>query len=80
LTEPGRHNTNPPFSQEEVALIRVAVMSPDALVECPRCGSPLTIEAVAGEVQGAGWWIYCEKCRRNLVVHSLPERPASEHE
>jgi hypothetical protein len=80
LTEPGGRNTGPPFSKEEVALIREAVMGPDVLVECPRCGSPLTIETVAGAVQGGGWWIHCEECKRNLVVHSLPQRPASEHE
>jgi ribosomal protein S27E len=80
LNEPDRHNTGPPFSKEDVALIREAVMNPGARVACPGCGSPLTIETVAGEGQGAGWRIHCEKCRRNLVVHSLPERPASEHD
>jgi hypothetical protein len=54
LTEASGHITSPPFSKGEVALIREAVMSPAALVECPRCGSRLAIETVAGEVQGAG--------------------------
>ncbi len=80
MTEAARHNTSPPFSKEEVALIREAVMSPGARVECPRCGSPLTIETVAGEVQAAGRRIHCEECRRTLVVHSLPEKPAGERE
>ena len=77
MTEAGRHNTSPPFSKEEVALIREAVVSPGSRVECPGCGSPLTIETVAGDMQGTGWRIHCEQCRRNLVVHSLPERPAT---
>ena len=54
LTEAGGHTTSPPFSKGEVALIREAVMSPAALLECPRCGSRLAIETVAGEVKGAG--------------------------
>jgi hypothetical protein len=61
LTEAGRHNTSPPFSKEEVALIREAVVSPSSRVEYPGCGSPLTIEAVAGDVQRAGWWIQLRK-------------------
>ena len=79
MTEPDRRDTHPPFSKEEVALIRKAVMVPGAAVECPRCGSPLTIETVPGAVQDGGWWIQCASCRRNLVVRDLPERPASEH-
>jgi hypothetical protein len=54
LTEAGGHATSPPFSKGEVALIREAVMRPAALVACPRCGSRLAIETIAGEVRGAG--------------------------
>ena len=79
MTELDRRDTHPPFSKEEVALIRKAVMTPGAPMECPRCSSPLTIEIVAREAQGDGWLIHCADCRHNLVVRDLPERPASEH-
>ena len=39
VTERAKRDTQPPFSKEEVALIRNAVLTPGAAVECPRCGS-----------------------------------------
>lgn len=54
LTEAGGQTTSPPSSKGDVALIREGVISPAALLECPRCGSRLAIETAAGEVRGAG--------------------------
>ncbi len=80
MPEPDRHDTGAPFSKEEVALIRKAVVTPGARVECPRCGALLTPEAVAGEGTGAaGWWLHCDTCRRNLVVRNL-RAPTIENE
>ncbi len=76
MTEQDKNNTNPPFSKEDVALIREAVTA-GRQVECPQCGSPLTAERpVAGEGTGeAVWWIHCTTCRRNLILHDLTEPP-----
>ncbi len=68
VSEGGANNTVPPFSKEEVAEIREAVINAGTTVDCPRCASPLTIEAVKGEARGSSWWIHCTECRRNLVV------------
>ncbi len=35
MPEPDRHDTGAPFLKEEVALIRKAVLTPGARVECP---------------------------------------------
>ncbi len=71
-------NTTPPFSKEEVAGIREAVIKVGTSVDCPRCGSPLTFEAVTGETPGSSWWINCTECRRNLVVRDLTQRRVTE--
>jgi DNA-directed RNA polymerase subunit RPC12/RpoP len=76
VTERDDHDTSAPFSKEEVAIIREAVLTPGASVECPRCGSALTLkERVVGETTVALLWVHCTTCRRNLIVRDLPERP-----
>ncbi len=71
-----RHPTNAPFSKEEVAIIRKAVLTPGASVECPRCGSALTLEEpVVGKTAEAVLWVHCATCRRNLTVRDLPQAP-----
>ena len=80
MNEP-RHPTHAPFSKEEVALIREAVLTPAASIECPRCGSPLTLaEPTVGETaraKAAAWWLHCATCQRNLIVHDVPRRPSA---
>jgi transposase-like protein len=78
VNEGGAKDTTPPFSKEEVARIREAVIKVGTSVDCPRCGSPLTFEAVTGEAPGSSWWINCTECRRNLVVLDLTQRRVSE--
>ncbi len=80
VTERANHDTQPPFSKEEVALIRKAVLTPGAAVECPRCGSLLTIERpVASDGTGAVLWsVHCATCRRNLIVRHLTEAPPAD--
>ena len=80
MTERARHDTQPPFSKEEVALIRKAVTTPGAAVECPRCGSLLTAERpVADEGTGAAvWWVHCATCKRNLIVRNRAEPPPAD--
>ncbi len=80
MTERAEHDTQPPFSKEEVALIRKAVVTPGAAVECPRCGSPLTAEGpVAGEGTGAAvCQLHCATCRRNLILRNLTEPPPAD--
>ncbi len=74
VSEGDERNTAPPFSKEEVARIREAVFKAGAVVDCPRCGSALTIEAVKGEAHGSSWWIHCTECRHNLVVRDPTQR------
>ena len=74
MNEEDAKNTTPPFSKEEVARIREAVIKVGTSVDCPRCGSPLTFEAVKGEAHGSSWWIHCTECRRNLVVRDPTQR------
>ena len=80
VTERAKHDTQPPFSKEEVALIRKAVLTPGAAVECPRCGSLLSTEGpVTGEGTGpTAWWLHCATCRRNLIVRNLTEPPPAD--
>ncbi len=80
MTERAKHDTQPPFSKEEVALIRKAVLTPGAAVECPRCGSLLSSEGpAAGEGTGAVVWsLHCATCRRNLIVRNLTEPPPAD--
>jgi hypothetical protein len=76
VTERDDHDTSAPFSKEEVAIIRKVILTPGASVECPRCGSALTLEdRVVGEATVAVLWVHCTTCRRNLIVRDLPERP-----
>ncbi len=76
MTERDDHDTSAPFSKEEVAIIRKAVLTPGASVECPRCGSTLTLEeCVVGETTVAVLRVHCTTCRRNLIVRDLPKRP-----
>ena len=77
MTERDDRDTSAPFSKEEVAIIRKAVLTPGASVECPRCGSALTLdeERVVGEATVAVLWVQCATCRRSLIVRDLPERP-----
>ncbi len=70
MTEQDKKNTNPPFSKGDVALIHEAVVR-GGPIECPQCGSPLTIDSVMDEIRGASSWIHCTNCSRNLVVHNL---------
>jgi len=78
VNEGNARNTTPPFSKEEVARIREAVIKVGTCVDCPRCGSPLTFEAETGKAHGSGWWISCTECRRSLVVRDLTQRRVTE--
>jgi DNA-directed RNA polymerase subunit RPC12/RpoP len=79
VTERDDHDTSVPFSKEEVAIIRKAVLTPGASVECPRCGSALTLEErVVDETTVAVLWVHCATCRRNLIVRDLPQRPPTD--
>jgi len=74
VSEGDAKNTAPPFSKEEVARIREAVTKAGATVDCPRCGSPLSIEAATSEAYGSSWWVHCTECGRNLVVRDPTQR------
>ncbi len=68
--------TNAPFSKDEIAMIRKAMSTPGATVECPRCGTLLTLEGPAGvEGKTAVAWLYCAPCKRNLTVRDWPDAP-----
>ncbi len=74
VTGPNSRSTSAPFSKEEIALIKQAILTPDALVECPRCGTLLKTDPyLATEAHKPKvLWVFCETCKRNLIVRDLP--------
>ncbi len=74
VTGPDSRSTTAPFSKEEIALIKQAILTPGAMVECPRCGTLLKTDAhLATEEHNAKvLWVFCETCKRNLIVRDLP--------
>jgi hypothetical protein len=61
-----RPTTPIPFSREEAASIREAIVTPGVeVIECPRCEELLTVSRSSeGDVQA----LSCERCRRILVL------------
>ncbi len=74
MTERDDRDTSAPFSKEEVAIIGKAVLTPGASVECPRCGSALTLEE-PGVGETTVRWLHCTTCRRNVIIRNLPQSP-----
>ena len=74
VTGPDSRSTSAPFSKDEIALIKQAILTPGAMVECPRCGTLLKTDAyLAAEAQKSKvLWVFCETCKRNLIVRDLP--------
>lgn len=65
-----------PFAPEEAARLRRMGLRPGGSLACPRCSGALSVRAVVGEQQGAGWELLCHVCRRSLAV--LPVRATGE--
>ncbi len=74
VTGPDSRSTTAPFSKEEIELIKQAILTPGALVECPRCGTLLKTDPyVATEKHKTKvLWVFCETWKRNLIVRDLP--------
>jgi hypothetical protein len=74
LTPPDQRDTSAPFSKEEIALIKQAILTPGAMVECPRCGTLLKIDThpAMEEHKLKVLWVFCETCKRNLIVRDVP--------
>ncbi len=74
VNEPDSRPTSAPFSKEEIALIKQAILTPGAMVECPRCGTLLKTDPyLATEADKRKvLWVFCETCKRNLIVRDLP--------
>ncbi len=74
VTGPDPRSTSAPFSKEEIAKIKQAILTPGSLVECPRCGTLLKTDPyLATEVDKPKvLWVFCETCKRNLIVRDLP--------
>ncbi len=74
VTGPDSRSTSAPFSKEEIALIKEAVLTPGAMVECPRCGTLLKTDThPATEAHTPSvLWVFCETCKRNLIVRDIP--------
>ncbi len=75
----GERDTLRPYSPEEAAQIRKALVTPDAPMLCPRCGSHLDM---GGPVAGGGsmaivWQFRCDACRRSIMVRDVPEHRQS---
>ncbi len=76
MTPGGGRGTNAPFSREEISVIRKAIATPGATVDCPRCGTLLVPEGPAvTEAKTTVLWLYCASCNRNLIVHDWPGEP-----
>ena len=74
VTGPDARSTSAPFSKEEIATIKQAILTPGVMVECPRCGTSLktdTHEATEAH-KSKVLWLFCETCKRNLIVRDLP--------
>ena len=71
--------TSAPFSKEEITLIKSAILTPGTMVDCPRCGTLLKIDAyLAADMPGAkALWVFCETCKRNLIVRDVSTEPES---
>ncbi len=71
-----RRATWPPYTEEEAAQVRNAVVTPQAPVLCPRCGQDLDM---LGPVGGGAvvWQFRCEACRRSVVVYDPPKERTS---
>ena len=67
--KPAAESTNPPFAMDEIASIRKAVLTSSTVIQCPRCGSPLACEQMAGAARRRTLFVSCVICRRNVVVH-----------
>ena len=75
----GERDTLPPYSPEEAAQIRKALVTPNAPMICPRCGSHfLNMGPVAGGGSVAILWQFrCDACRRNVMLLDVPEQRKS---
>ncbi len=73
VTRPDPRSTSAPFSREEITLIKRAILTPGTMVDCPRCGVLLKIDAYsATDVPGTkALWVFCETCKRNLIVRDV---------
>ncbi len=74
MTEPDPRPTSAPFSKEEIAQIKQAILTPGALVECPRCATLLKTDPYLATEKHKPkvLWVFCETCKRNLIVRDLP--------
>ncbi len=74
MTGPDSRSTSAPFSKDEIALIKQAILTPGAMVECPRCGTLLKTDAypAAEAHKPKVLWVFCETCKRNLIVRDVP--------
>ena len=79
VTRPDPRTTSAPFSKEEITLIKTAILKPGTMVDCPRCGTLLKIDAYsATDVPGTkALWVFCETCKRNLIVRDVSTEPES---
>lgn len=74
-----RRTTSAPFSKEEITLIKRAILTSGTMVDCPRCGTLLKIDAyLATDMPGTKvQWVFCETCKRNLIVRDVSTEPES---
>ncbi len=79
VTRQDQRTTSAPFSKEEITLIKRAILTPGTMVDCPRCGTLLKIDAyLATDMPGTKvLWVFCETCKRNLIVRDVSTEPES---
>ncbi len=79
MTRQDPRTTSAPFSKEEITLIKKAILSSGATVDCPRCGTLLKVDAyMATDMPGKKvLWVFCETCKRNLIVRDVSTEPES---
>ena len=79
VTRQDPRTTSAPFSREEITQIKRAILTPGTMVDCPRCGTLLKIDAyLAADMPGTkALWVFCETCKRNLIVRDVSTEPES---
>ena len=76
MTDPESPDTPSRFSLQETEHIQQMIVTPDALIVCPRCGGDLDMgePLAAGHSVATVWEVKCASCHRNAFIHDLPEK------
>ena len=76
MTDPESPDKPSRFSLQETERIQQMIVTPDASIVCPLCGSELEMgePLAAGHSVATVWEVKCESCHRNALIRDLPEK------